>query len=119
MSLEANRNISKRFKAEKMVETVQEINKSFQEDLWEDSMTDAQKVLQGTIIEHGKLRSIILFISDKISTRNASIDTTRGDVELASKWQSHIETVRQTSDLRKTATGIQESVKLFVRPGKE
>ena len=40
LSLEANRNILKRFKAERMVETVQEINKSFQEDLWEVPTAD-------------------------------------------------------------------------------
>ena len=45
MSLESNNNILKRFKAERMVETVQDINKSFQEDLWAVSLKDVQKVL--------------------------------------------------------------------------
>ncbi len=59
------------FKAKKMKETLQEISKSFQEDLWAVSLKDVQKVLQGTIIEHERLRSIILFCLNKIPRRNA------------------------------------------------
>jgi hypothetical protein len=55
-----------------MKETLQEISQSFQEDLWAVSLKDVQKVLQGTIIEHEKLRSIILFCLNKIPGGNPS-----------------------------------------------
>jgi hypothetical protein len=66
----------------KMKEPLQKINKSFQKDLWAVSLEDFQKVLQGTIIEYKKLRSIILFCLNKIPGRNASCLKCKVDMNL-------------------------------------
>lgn len=163
-SKEVNKSILKQFKADRMKETLQETNMSFQEDLWAVSLKVVQKVLQGTIIEHGKMRSIILFCLNKIPGRNASCLKCKVEMNLdhfveckkkiwkeiqihcsISKFGCNEEkeetrhlpqngnliskllavalTQNCWTDMRsylgRIATGIQESVKLCVWPGKE
>jgi hypothetical protein len=163
-SKEMNKIVLKQFKAQRMKEILQETNKSFQEDLWAVSLEVVQKVLQSTIIEQGKLRSIILFCLNKIPGRNVSClkckvnmnldhfveckkkiwkeiqiqcsiskfscnekkEETRNlpqNGNLISKLLAVALTQNCWTDMKsylgKIATGIQESAKICVWPGKE